>query len=64
MNIMNIYKGHKTKETNYVKLTPNTKLKTRENPNSGAYNPHYMDENKTHLNVNMQNKYKSIHIKT
>ena len=30
-------KSHKTKETNYTKLTPNTKLKTRKNPNSGAY---------------------------
>ena len=37
--LMNITcaKCHKTKETNYTKLTPNAKLKTRNNPNSGAY---------------------------
>ena len=30
-------KGHKTRETNYAKLTSNTKLKARINPNSSAY---------------------------
>lgn len=31
MNITDT-KGHRTKETNYAKLTPNTKLKARINP--------------------------------